>query len=336
MLLGLWTHGGRPVVLLALPPGPEARHESMHFADDIEHFRSTSALMHEQFGMQPIGTWHSHHGLGLDEPSAGDVNQVRSITGKNGIQRWMEIITTHDGAGRRNHGNRRGGWPHPRRGGVDTAVSIKINCFFYSCAPSGERIRSAVRVIPGPSPLRQALIGRNCLSGSALGYQGWTFPMEHIQYDRLEAAAPQKPAKVDLHADLVKQIGKLPAAARDGMTVTVHEGLVVLALPMKADVTALVAYTATEPLRPHTVRLADRRRGISRDVTAIVLGCENGTGLLDLYERLQSLPVDEPSERSHEPEISTKSDEGCEGASEPRPAARRRGRLSRRSPTERR
>ena len=97
-LVGLWTHGSRAVVHLALPPGPDASHEAAHFADDIEHFRSTGALLYERFGVQPIGTWHSHGGLAMDEPSGGDVNQVRSITAKNGIRRWVQIITTQNGA----------------------------------------------------------------------------------------------------------------------------------------------------------------------------------------------------------------------------------------------
>ena len=339
MLVGLWTHGGRPIVFSALPPAPDATHETAHFADDPEHFRRTSALLYESFGVQAVGTWHSHHRLGLNEPSSGDVEQVRSITERNGIQRWVEIITTHDGelCGERcDDGHRHDRWSRRPRGGADAANVVKINCFLYPCAPTGERIRCAIRIIPGVSPLRQALIGSNYLSDSALGYQGWTFPMERIRYDRLDETSLGESAETELHPELVKQIGDLPPAARQGMTVSAHDGLVVVTLPTVADLSALVAYTATDPFRPHAVRLADLHRGTSRDVTTALLGPENGVRLLDLYETLLHLPADEPCKPLHEDEVSTGSEEGRKCSTKPRHASQRHGRWSQRSPAKRR
>jgi len=71
-LFGFWTAAGTPVVLYAIGPGPRANHQVAFFNQDIEYLTRIGSILTTKFGLQHIGEWHSHHQLGLAQPSGHD------------------------------------------------------------------------------------------------------------------------------------------------------------------------------------------------------------------------------------------------------------------------
>ena len=86
-LFGFWTADKLPVVLYAIGPGPHANHQSAFFNQDVDYLTRVGRPIVEHFGLQHIGEWHSHHQLGLAQPSGHDANTMLStIRDKHLIQ----------------------------------------------------------------------------------------------------------------------------------------------------------------------------------------------------------------------------------------------------------
>jgi len=88
-LYGYWTHSGAPVVALATGPGKGARHEVAAFYQDVSFMEATQSSVWEGYALQHMGEWHSHHRIGLAEPSAGDIATVWSGMASRGWRRFV-------------------------------------------------------------------------------------------------------------------------------------------------------------------------------------------------------------------------------------------------------
>lgn len=77
-LFGYWTAEKTPVVLYAIGPGPNANHKSAFFNQDVDYLIRVGKPIVEHFGLQHIGEWHSHHQLGLAQPSSHDAHTMIS------------------------------------------------------------------------------------------------------------------------------------------------------------------------------------------------------------------------------------------------------------------
>ena len=77
-LFGFWTAERVPVVLYAIGPGPNANHQGAFFNQDVDYLTRVGRPIVEHFGLQHIGEWHSHHQLGLAQPSTHDANTMIS------------------------------------------------------------------------------------------------------------------------------------------------------------------------------------------------------------------------------------------------------------------
>ncbi len=75
-LFGLWTDNGIPVVMYVLGPGPGANHQIAFFNQDATWLQSAGQKVIDRYGIQHIGEWHSHHELGLSQPSGHDVRSI--------------------------------------------------------------------------------------------------------------------------------------------------------------------------------------------------------------------------------------------------------------------
>ena len=291
-LSGLLSHGGHAVVLLALPPGPNARHETVHFAQDLSHFRKTTNILDRRFGLQIVGSYHSHHSLGIDQPSGGDVGQVRSITSKNNIRRWVEVITTHHpvspedpGRGRCTHGRRKARQEEPGR----DDVNVRINSFSYPHAPSGEYCRCPIRVIEGISPIRQALASEAVFSPQELGAEFCEFPLDRISFDDVDSCTRGCAAEVSLPGEIQEQLEELPFDVAEHVGVRLKDHLIVLALPLHGDTRALVAYQHRRPHRMLFVFLSGVAGSPPEDVTHEILGEGTTARLVCVWQCLLSL-----------------------------------------------
>lgn len=149
-LFGLVTP--MPVVLLATRVGPNAVRETAHFKLDIEYLRSLSDLLAGDWGLRYLGDWHSHHRLGLPAPSAGDRERIRRVASRNGFPVMAEVIATIE------------------RGRV-RSPAVELHPWTYMDRQALPRSADLL-VLPGCSPVREALYARGHLPEQELGR--WT------------------------------------------------------------------------------------------------------------------------------------------------------------------
>lgn len=77
-LFGLWTPFGIPLIHYVVGPGPKAVHNPTHFRQDLEFLDKNADYLVKEHALHHIGSWHSHHSLGLAEPSGGDTESTLS------------------------------------------------------------------------------------------------------------------------------------------------------------------------------------------------------------------------------------------------------------------
>ena len=77
-LFGLWTPFGVPFIHYVVGPGPNAIHNTTHFRQDYNFLKYNADLLVEEHALHHIGSWHSHHSLGLAQPSHGDTESTLS------------------------------------------------------------------------------------------------------------------------------------------------------------------------------------------------------------------------------------------------------------------
>lgn len=95
-LFGLWTADGNPVIFLATGPGDKAIHQNAHYQMDIEYEEKCQTILMEEFGIHYLGDWHSHHRLGIYEPSRDDKRRIEKIFFRNPrVAHMAEIIVNH-------------------------------------------------------------------------------------------------------------------------------------------------------------------------------------------------------------------------------------------------
>lgn len=91
-LFGYWTAENIPVVLYAIGPGPKANHQTAFFNQDIEYLKKVGKPLIENFGLQHIGEWHSHHKLGLAQPSSHDAYTISSTINEKHLRHFLLCI----------------------------------------------------------------------------------------------------------------------------------------------------------------------------------------------------------------------------------------------------
>lgn len=268
-LYGLLTHAGRVIVFLATPPGPNAIHDATHFQQDIDYFHDTAQRVRERFGLHVVGGWHSHHILGLPEPSRGDVQQVQSITVKNGITSWVEIIITFESSTSAGDRSSRRVSKRLRRGQstyTGAEPIVQANSFAYGQVTGGQPVRCRTKLIRGLSPMRQALLGSEPLASYELGFPGWVFPLERISFDSVDPPRPQDGAAQTLPAHVLTQVESLPNHVQAALTVTSKGGLIVFTLPFLDGSSAWVAFEGQDASSVRALHMVGPDSSESRDV----------------------------------------------------------------------
>ena len=139
----LWALADSPVVFLATKAGPNAQRSNAHFGLDVEYLRQLSEPLATQWALRYFGDWHSHHRLGLLEPSSGDRRRIRQLGNRNQFPGMAEIIVTTEGLQHR--------------------PIVRLHPWFYDLSVEGDPAPMATKVLPGCSPIRQALIARGNL-----------------------------------------------------------------------------------------------------------------------------------------------------------------------------
>ena len=154
-LFGFWTHSGFPVIQFILGPGKRSRHNHTSFYQEKDYLIKSGSLLRSKYGLQHIGEWHSHHQLGLAQPSQGDEHTVFRALDRYKFPKFLLCIANL----RPNSGSflRKSNW------------TVNIGSFLFTHSIPNYQIGQWV-VLPGSSPIRSTLEdlpkgSRNLMSG---------------------------------------------------------------------------------------------------------------------------------------------------------------------------
>lgn len=174
-LFGRWQD--MPTILLATKAGPNAQRNNAHFRLDVEYLRQLSETLASDWALRYFGDWHSHHRLGLSAPSGGDRKRIHSIAGRNQFTGMAEIIVTLEDT-RGEH-------------------MIRIHPWLYDLSSEDSRpFPLRVKVLPGLSPIRQALLARRVLPDQDLS--AW----EKVSLQRIQIGSDAAPPTLEATSDV--------------------------------------------------------------------------------------------------------------------------------------
>jgi hypothetical protein len=224
-LFGLKTPDGHFVVYYATKAGKNAIHQIAFCRPDLTHFQTVDRRLTQEFGVRFIGRYHSHHGLALQHPSAGDVGSATRLARRNSFQQMVEIVLTTE----------------PSARSRDDVGRVRVHAYVYVDAQEGKYVPARLKIIPGVSPIRRALSkGDGIGSGEAANRQA--FPMERIVFDASDEDGNDGHGDASLLAGLAEQFGELPANVRSAARVRTQDGLTILCLPLDGREVVAVAY----------------------------------------------------------------------------------------------
>jgi len=174
-LFGRWHD--IPTVLLATKAGPNAQRNNAHFRLDVDYLRQISETLASDWALRYFGDWHSHHRLGLSSPSGGDQKRIHNLASRNQFPGMSEIIVTLEDT--RN----------------EPTIRIHPWVYDFSVESSGPQ-PLRVKVLPGISPIRQALLARRALPEQEL------FAWEKISMQRIRIGSDATPLALEPTSDV--------------------------------------------------------------------------------------------------------------------------------------
>jgi len=98
-LFGFYTTFRIPVIQYVLGPGKNSEHNPAHFRQDEAFFNINADMLIKEHALHHIGTWHSHHKLGINHPSGGDENSIIFGMKEDGLEAFILIIGNIDKKG---------------------------------------------------------------------------------------------------------------------------------------------------------------------------------------------------------------------------------------------
>jgi len=296
-LFGLMSHGDKPVIMFSTPPGPNAIQESAHFRQDPDFLRQVSHLLGDEYGIQYLGNYHSHHWLNIQGLSMGDIASVHSIAKRNRYTRLSQIVITfqnrnHAHPGHENQQDNKEIASKDFIKNKTTSIShltsnshiefLKIHSYLYSDAKCGYPVECAIRVLPGLSPLRETL-QRNCKITQLIRHH--VFPIERILYHAFHPATETPRNILELNHWLNSQSFSLPQEILKETTFQFREGLILVSLPMTAREGILLIALENQP--PHKMKsvvfFRERPSKVSIDLTRYMQKVPSLSQLSDIY-----------------------------------------------------
>jgi len=284
-LYGLWSHSGRPVIMLAAPAGPGACRETAHFAVDPKHVTWMNKEIQKMFGIQYIGNEHSHHKLtkgpfggSLDHPSGGDAGQIHRMAARCNIPRMIQIILTYEEGMVSDAGSAES----------VTCSKIRVSTFIYTEASKGGLYtRIPIKVLHYPNPIRTALAESNILHVPGCEHFE-EFPLERIVYDKLESADELNDLNESAAAILVSQLDELPDEIASSAEVFTDKDLILISLALSNGCRVFVMYNVEKAIPEiHSVHFVHPQTKASVDITGDVL-IDNFVTLALIYKRSEN------------------------------------------------
>jgi len=243
-LYGLFSHAGRPVIMLATPPGPNAIHERAHFCQDIVYLKKYNAWLLKQFGIQYIGNWHSHHSLGLEGLSSCDIRSSHAIARSNNYHKMCQLVLTfktdppigavsvYEAIGQNQIDS------HPRDSFSKYHLSstrlssnrfIMIHSFHYENPKTSAPKICPIKVLPGPSPIMSLFTKK--LKKERL-IKNYSFPLTRILISPYVSECTPDKDVPEVPNQLQNQISFLPEEVKNNTRIHIHDDLIILILPI--------------------------------------------------------------------------------------------------------
>jgi hypothetical protein len=89
---GFWNNLGLPVILYVTGPGENCYRNPSFFRQDLDFLIGVGNKVHAHFGLQHIGSWHSHHKLSLAVPSSHDCTTMINAINNNNLEKFFMIL----------------------------------------------------------------------------------------------------------------------------------------------------------------------------------------------------------------------------------------------------
>jgi len=175
-LFGFWTHTGAPVVQFVLGPGKISRHNPTSFYQDREHLIKAGEILRRKHGLQHIGEWHSHHQMGLAQPSGGDEQTVFNALRTYNFPKFLLCIANlrpeAENFGRKKY-------------------TVNVGCFLFTNLSPHYQTGSWV-VLPNKSPIRKDLEwGENrILFSPSIPNKNWKVSETTLEEEQLVTTEP--------------------------------------------------------------------------------------------------------------------------------------------------
>ncbi len=150
-LFGLWSNDHSAVIQLVLGPGENCKRTTHSFYQDVEYLEKAGSNLTGKEGVCHIGEWHSHHRIGLRQPSGGDERTVWTNMPKYGLSRFLLFIANIET-------NNYGG------------DAVSVGCFlFEETGTNREMLQGRFNLLPGESPFRSKCLkifedGAECIN----------------------------------------------------------------------------------------------------------------------------------------------------------------------------
>jgi hypothetical protein len=155
-------------MILSYLIGPECKRFSTEFNQDSDYTGFYSRYLFQQFGIEHIGAWHSHHQLGLTRPSGGDDNTMKTSLIANRVPRALCIIATIE-----NH-------------------RVILHCYLYIVKENKnvQRVECEIQLISGAQPFYPLMM---VTWKSLTLLLNETFSLKDVEYIKGDSPEPADP-----------------------------------------------------------------------------------------------------------------------------------------------
>ena len=249
-LFGLYTRGGRIVILYATGPGETSSHEASHFEQDLDQFHLNNTILWERFGIQFVGNQHSHADLGWGTPSSDDARNTTNLANRNGLSEVIQIVVTWEYCEENEESEKRtDSAEEPMReepGGItelhsspgatscagrrqaDRMPLVRLRAFLHSGLPSSPKCEeAAIRLLSGTSPIRRSVEEASSADREELSVLRDQFPLDRIRWTTWNEPPAVEASMVSW---LLQEADRLPREAQETLSVTPEENCILVQL----------------------------------------------------------------------------------------------------------
>ena len=136
-LFGLWFDDHTAVVQLVVGPGKNCQRTALSFYQDVEYLEKVGSNLTSKEGVCHIGEWHSHHTIGLEQPSGGDQQTVWTNMPQYKLRRFILFIANIE--------------PKDEHG----VNGVSVGCFlFEETGTNHKMLQGNFNLLPKESPFR--------------------------------------------------------------------------------------------------------------------------------------------------------------------------------------